>query len=77
MRAYLLEVAAKLVVYADEEDLEEFIENTYSRMVEFIPSDDHLVHLELDAFPLPSETGGSSDLGDGTDPEEGGEATVP
>jgi hypothetical protein len=77
MRAYLLEVAAKIVVHAEEDDLETFIENTYSRITEFIPSDEHIVDLELDAFPLPSETGGPSDRGDRADPEEGGEAAVP
>lgn len=77
MQAYLLEVAAKIVVHADEEDVELFLENTYSRICEFIPSDEHIVSLELDAFPLPSEAGGSSDRGDGTDPEEGSEAPVP
>jgi len=77
MQAYLLEVAAKVVVHADEDDLELFLANTYSRICEFIPSDEHIVNLELDAFPLPSEAGGSSDRGDGTDPEEGSEAPVP
>ena len=77
MRAYLVEVAAKVVVHAEEEDLEEFLENTYSRICEFLPSDDHIVDIELDAFPLPPERSGSSDLGDGTDTEEGGEAQVP
>jgi hypothetical protein len=76
MASYLLEVSAKVVVHADEDDLEEFIENTYARITEFIPSDEHIVHIELDAFPLPQEPGGSSDLGDGADSEEGGEATV-
>lgn len=77
MAAYLLEVTAKVVVHADEDDLEEFIENTYARICEFIPSDEHIVGLELDAFPLPPESGGSPNFGDGADPEEGGTAPVP
>lgn len=77
MASYLLEVSAKVVVHSDEESIEEFIENTYARIAEFIPSDEHIVHIELDAFPLPQESGGSSDLGDGADTEEGGEASVP
>lgn len=76
MQAYLLEVAAKIVVYADEDDLEEFLANTYARIAEFIRSDEHIVDLELDAFPLPQESGGSSDFGDGVDPEERSKAPV-
>jgi len=76
MRAYLVEVAAKVVVHAEEDVLEEFLANAYSRICEFVPSDDHIVDLELDAFPLPPERSGSSDLGDGADSEEGGEASV-
>jgi hypothetical protein len=77
MATYLLEVAAKVVVHSDEDSIEEFLANTYSRIAEFIPDDEHIVDIELDAFPLPQEPGGSSDLGDRADPEEGGEAPVP
>ncbi len=73
---YLLEVAAKVVVHSDEDSIEEFLENTYARIAEFVPSDEHIVNIELDAFPLPQEPGGSSDLGDGADHEEGGQAAV-
>ncbi|MEN9861874.1 MAG: hypothetical protein RLZZ515_2356 [Cyanobacteriota bacterium] len=76
MATYLLEVVAKVVVHSDEDSIEEFLENTYARIAEFVPSDEHIVNIELDAFPLPQEPGGSSDLGDGADHEEGGEAPV-
>lgn len=77
MQAYLLEVTAKVVVRSDDESIEDFLANTYSRIAEFVPSDEHIVDIELDAFPLPQEAGGSPDLGDGADPEEGSEAPVP
>lgn len=77
MQAYLLEVTAKVVVHSDDESIEDFLANTYSRIVEFVPSDEHIVDIELDAFPLPQESGGSPDLGDGADSQEGGEAPVP
>jgi hypothetical protein len=76
MAAYLLEVSAKVVVHSDVESIEEFLENVYARISEFIPSDEHIVDIELDAFPLPQESGGSPDLGYGADTEEGGEAPV-
>jgi hypothetical protein len=76
MAAYLLEVSAKVVVHSDVDSIEEFLENTYARISEFIPSDEHIVDIELDAFPLPQESGGSPDLGNGTDTEEGGEDPI-
>lgn len=75
--SYLVEVAAKVVVHSDEDSIEEFLANTYSRIAEFVPGDDHIIDLELDAFPLPTNPGGSSDFRDGIDPEEGGKAQVP
>jgi hypothetical protein len=77
MATYLLEVTAKVVVHSDEDSIEDFLANTYSRIAEFVPDDEHIVDLELDAFPLPQETGGSPDFGDGADPQEGGKAPVP
>lgn len=76
MATYLLEVTAKVVVHSDEQSIEEFLENTHARIVEFIPSDEHIVDIELDAFPIPAESGGSSDQRDRTDSEEGGEAQI-
>ena len=77
MATYLLEVLAKVVVHSDESSIEEFLANTYSRIAEFVPGDEHIIDLELDAFPLPTEPGGSPDFRDGVDPEEGGKAPVP
>lgn len=76
MATYLLEVAAKVVVHSDEESIEDFLANTYARIAEFVPDDEHIIDIELDAFPLPQETGGSPDFGNGADSEEGGEAQV-
>jgi hypothetical protein len=76
MATYLLEVMAKVVVHSDEESIEDFLANTYARIAEFVPDDEHIIDIELDAFPLPQEPGGSPDFGDGADSEEGGEAPV-
>lgn len=75
--AYLIEVAAKVVVSSDLEP-EDLMANIYSRIAEFIPSDEDIVDIELNAFPLPDWHGaGSSDFGDGADSEEGGETSIP
>ncbi len=77
MPAYLVEVSGKAIVWTDEEQ-EDLAANIYARITEFVRDDDHLVDLSVDTFPLPLEPGGgSSDRGDGVDPEEGSEAPVP
>jgi hypothetical protein len=74
--AYLIEVAAKVVVSSELEP-EDLMANIYSRIAEFVPSDEDIVDIELDCFPLPDWHGaGPSDLGEGADPQEGGEAPV-
>jgi hypothetical protein len=75
--AYLIEIATKVVVVS-ELAADGLCDNIYSRIEEFVPSDDHILDLELSALPLPDWNGaGPSDLGEGTGPEEGGEAPVP
>ncbi len=77
MPAYLVEVAAKVIVWTDA-DQEDLAANVYALVNEFIHDDDHIVDLEVDTFALPLEPGGGpSDRRDGADPEEGSEAPVP
>lgn len=59
MRAFYLEITAKLIVRsnADPDDLPAEI---YSRMAEFIPSDDDIIDIEVNAVPLPPNLCGST-----------------
>jgi hypothetical protein len=59
MRSFLVEITAKLFVRSDV-DPDELPANIYSQLVEFIPSDDEIVDLEVAAFPLPRQDDGSS-----------------
>lgn len=54
MRSFLVEITAKLFVRSDV-DPDELPANIYSQLVEFIPSDDEIVDLEVAAFPLPGQ----------------------
>ncbi len=59
MRAFYLEITAKLIVRsnADPDDLPAEI---YSRMAEFIPSDEDIIDIEVNAVPLPPDLCGST-----------------
>jgi hypothetical protein len=59
MRAFYLEITAKLIIRsnADPDDLPAEI---YSRMAEFIPSDDDIIDIEVNAVPLPPDLCGST-----------------
>jgi hypothetical protein len=75
--SYLVEAAVKVIVSSELEQ-EELMANIYSQISEFIARDEDLVDIELNAFPLPDQHGARpSDLGNGTDPEEGGKTPVP
>jgi hypothetical protein len=54
MRSFLVEITAKLFVRSDV-DPDELPANIYSQLVEFIPSDDEIVDLEVAAFLLPGQ----------------------
>jgi hypothetical protein len=71
----MFEIAAKVVVRSDG-DPEGLPADMYARITEFIEDDDDLLSLEIELFPLPDSSSGSSDHGDGTDSEEGGETAM-
>jgi hypothetical protein len=58
MRAFYLEITAKLIVRsnADPDDLPAEV---YSRMAEFIPNDEDIIDIEVTAVPLPPDLGPS------------------
>ena len=75
MQPYLFEIAAKVVIRSDS-DPEELPADMYARITEFIGSEEDLLALEIEMFPLPDANSGSSDRWDDVDSEEGGEAAV-
>ena len=75
MQPYLFEITA-LVVVRSETDPEELPADIYARITEFIGSEEDLLALEIEMFPLPDANNGSSDRRDDADSEEGGEAAV-
>jgi hypothetical protein len=75
VQPYLFEIAAKVVIRSDS-DPEELPADIYARITEFIGSEEDLLALEIEMFPLPDANSGSSDRWDDVDTEEGGEAAV-
>jgi hypothetical protein len=75
VQPYLFEIAAKVVIRSDS-DPEELPADIYARITEFIGSEEDLLALEIEMFPLPDANSGSSDRWDDADSEEGGEAAV-
>jgi hypothetical protein len=75
VQPYLFEIAAKVVIRSDS-DPEELPADIYARITEFIGSEEDLLALEIEIFPLPDANSGSSDRWDDADSEEGGEAAV-
>jgi hypothetical protein len=71
----LFEIAAKVVIRSDS-DPEELPADIYARITEFIGSEEDLLALEIEMFPLPDANSGSSDRWDDVDSEEGGEAAM-
>ena len=59
MRAYLVEINAKLIVRSATEP-SELPADIYSQLAEFIPSDDDIVDLDVSAFLLPGQDGGQA-----------------
>ena len=60
MRAYLVEINAKLIVRSDTES-SELPADIYSQLAEFIPSDDDIIDLDVSAFLLPGQDDGTPD----------------
>ena len=71
----MFEIAAKVVVHSDG-DPEELPADLYARIFEFIENEEDLLSLNIELFPLPGPSGGSSDQWNGADPEEGGETAL-
>ena len=69
MQPYLFEIAAKVVIRSDS-DPEELPADIYARITEFIGSEEDLLALEIEMFPLPDANSGSSDRWDDAGPEE-------
>ena len=64
------------MVIRSDSDPEELPADIYARITEFIGSEEDLLALEIEMFPLPDANSGSSDRWDDADSEEGGEAAV-
>ena len=75
MQPYLFEIAAKVVIRSDS-DPEELPADIYARITEFIGSEEDLLALEIEMFPLPDANSASSDRWDHVHCEEGREAAV-
>ncbi len=59
MRAFYIEISAKLI-YRSATDPDDLPADIYSHLAEFIPSDDDIIDIEVNAIPLPADLGGSS-----------------
>jgi hypothetical protein len=59
MRAYIVEVTAKVVIRSDT-DPDELPADIYSQISEFICDDDDILELEVQAVPLPADLCGST-----------------
>ena len=57
MRAFIVEITAKVVVRSDT-DPEELPADIYSQISEFIRNDDDILDLEVHAIPLPVDLHG-------------------
>lgn len=70
MRAFIVEISAKLVVNSSAEP-EELPADIYSQIAEFLPTEDHLMDLEVQTFLLPEVPHGSPpDRRNDPDPKE-------
>jgi len=59
MRAFYLEISAKLIIRSDT-DPDDLPADIYSKLAEFIPSDDDIIDIEVNAVPLPADLSGST-----------------
>lgn len=57
MRAFLVEINAKLVIRSDT-DPDDLPADLYSQIAEFIHSDDDILDLSIEAMPLPADVSG-------------------
>jgi hypothetical protein len=56
MRAFYLEITAKLIIRSDTEP-EDLPADIYSQLAEFIPNDEDIIDIEVTAVPLPPDLG--------------------
>ena len=59
MRAFYLEISAKLI-YRSDSDPDDLPADIYSQISEFIPSDEDIIDIEVQALPLPADLGGTA-----------------
>lgn len=59
MRAFYLEISAKLIIRSDTEP-DDLPADIYSHLAEFIPSDEDIIDIEVNCVPLPPDLGSSS-----------------
>ena len=57
MRAFYLEISAKLI-YRSDTDPDELPADIYSHLSKFIPSDEDIIDIEVNAVPLPLDLSG-------------------
>jgi hypothetical protein len=56
MRAFYLEITAKLIIRSDTEP-DDLPADIYSQLAEFIPNDEDIIDIEVAAVPLPPDLG--------------------
>ena len=56
MRAFYLEISAKLILRSDTEP-DDLPADIYSQLAEFIPNDEDIIDIEVTAVPLPPDLG--------------------
>jgi len=59
MRAFYLEITAKLI-YRSESDPDDLPADIYSHLSEFIPNDEDVIDIEVQAVPLSLDIGGTA-----------------
>jgi len=59
MRAFLVEITAKLVIRSDTEP-DELPADLYSQIVEYVRNDDDILDLSIEAIPLPPDLSGQT-----------------
>ena len=59
MRAFYLEISAKLIIRSDS-DSDDLPADIYSQLAEFIPNDEDIIEIEVNAVPLPPDLSGST-----------------
>ena len=59
MRAFYLEISAKLIIRSNS-DPDDLPADIYSHMAEYIRSDEDIIDIEVNAVPLPADLSGST-----------------